>query len=375
MTDAVNLLRDAQYCLLNVSSASLDGKKSAREARSLAERIIREYPDAPEVAAAKSILAQLEDRDPALVDQGKISRTTSDAPPHQNYPETRDVSDTYEQAGDEQNSSGTSKGFTSTATPDIPESETQGAETHEREENTTDAPAWIGAYKYYLIAATIFLAYCTFQQITYGPLLLEILHLGLVVFALYSLRYLPQYWVRLLHIAINGITASFLVIVAPGFENFIPYSVFSFLNFFAITPALYLAQFNTQLMLVTGVLSAVWLAHWIRLKLPDSAESRDKSWVVTGPSVTLMLSIFGGKFALVLLGVVVMLAGKGCIDMGGGAPGWIGEPLGLLFLVLPGGIIFLKGLIGWLIQPGHRKVKFVVLAVMAAVLAGTFLQY
>lgn len=145
MTDAVNLLRDAQYCLLNVSSASLDGKKSAREARSLAERIIREYPDAPEVAAAKSILAQLEDRNPALMDQGKISRTTSDAPPQQNDPETRDVSDTYEQAGDEKKTSGTSKGLNLTATPDIPESATQGAETHEREENTTEAPAWIGA--------------------------------------------------------------------------------------------------------------------------------------------------------------------------------------------------------------------------------------
>ena len=65
MSDASELLREAQYALQNVSYGSTDSKKHAAEAKSLARRIIRKYPDSREVAAAWSILEQLGERVPA----------------------------------------------------------------------------------------------------------------------------------------------------------------------------------------------------------------------------------------------------------------------------------------------------------------------
>ena len=62
--DADELLRDAQYALLNISHGSADSKKHAAKAESLARRIIRRYPDSVEVASAHVILEQLGQRVP-----------------------------------------------------------------------------------------------------------------------------------------------------------------------------------------------------------------------------------------------------------------------------------------------------------------------
>jgi hypothetical protein len=85
--------------------------------------------------------------------------------------------------------------------------------------------------------------------------------------------------------------------------------------------------------------------------------------------------MFGGKAIIALLGIFVMLLGKGCMDMAGGQPGWIGEPLGFLFLVLPGAGMFLLGFVGWYFQKAHHKFKNAVLAVLALLLASMILPY
>jgi hypothetical protein len=64
LADADELLRDAQYAFQNVSHASMDSKKFASRAGSLARRIIRKYPASPEAAAARSILEGLGERLP-----------------------------------------------------------------------------------------------------------------------------------------------------------------------------------------------------------------------------------------------------------------------------------------------------------------------
>lgn len=76
MPDANELLREAQYAFQNVSHGSTDSKKHAAEAKSLARRILRKYPDSREVAAARSILEQLGERVPAPKAQDQHVHTT-----------------------------------------------------------------------------------------------------------------------------------------------------------------------------------------------------------------------------------------------------------------------------------------------------------
>jgi hypothetical protein len=68
VSDASELLRDAQYALQNVGHASTDSKKFAAKAKSLARKILRNHPGTREAAGARLILEQLGERlpEPAL---------------------------------------------------------------------------------------------------------------------------------------------------------------------------------------------------------------------------------------------------------------------------------------------------------------------
>jgi len=62
VSDAADMLREAQYEFQNVSPGAMDSKKHAAKAKSLARRIIRKYPDSYEATAAQSLLANLGER-------------------------------------------------------------------------------------------------------------------------------------------------------------------------------------------------------------------------------------------------------------------------------------------------------------------------
>ena len=59
MADASEILREAQYALQNVSHGSTDSKKFASKAKSLANRVIRKFPNSSEADSARSILRTL----------------------------------------------------------------------------------------------------------------------------------------------------------------------------------------------------------------------------------------------------------------------------------------------------------------------------
>ena len=64
MSDANELLSEAQYALQNVGHGSTDSKKFAAKAKSLARKILRKHADTQEAAAARLILEQLGERLP-----------------------------------------------------------------------------------------------------------------------------------------------------------------------------------------------------------------------------------------------------------------------------------------------------------------------
>jgi hypothetical protein len=59
LADASEILREAQYALQNVSHGSTDSKKFASKAKSLANRVIRKFPNSSEAESARSILRRL----------------------------------------------------------------------------------------------------------------------------------------------------------------------------------------------------------------------------------------------------------------------------------------------------------------------------
>jgi hypothetical protein len=56
LADASELLRDAHYALQNVSHGSTDSKKFASKAKSLANRVIRKFPNSSDADSTRSIL-------------------------------------------------------------------------------------------------------------------------------------------------------------------------------------------------------------------------------------------------------------------------------------------------------------------------------
>lgn len=91
MTDADELLREAQYALQNVSHGASDSKKHAAKAKSLARQIIRKYPNSPEVASAQSILMRLgEGAPPAAPTFDHVHTEPAEQHEHQFYPRSTD---------------------------------------------------------------------------------------------------------------------------------------------------------------------------------------------------------------------------------------------------------------------------------------------
>jgi len=62
VSNADELLREAQYAFQNVSYGAMDSSKHAAKAKSTARRILRKYPDSQEAVAARSILEKLGER-------------------------------------------------------------------------------------------------------------------------------------------------------------------------------------------------------------------------------------------------------------------------------------------------------------------------
>jgi hypothetical protein len=92
LSDANELLLEAQFALQNVGYGSTDSKKYAAEAKSLARRIIRKYPDSREVAAARSILEQLGERVPVPKIQDQHVHTTPvEQHHHQSHPQAQET--------------------------------------------------------------------------------------------------------------------------------------------------------------------------------------------------------------------------------------------------------------------------------------------
>ncbi len=91
MSDASELLRDAQYAFQNVGHGATDSSKHAAKAKSSARRILRKYPDSHEAVAARSILEKLGER----VSRPKVSNqhvhVWRDEQHHRHRPEPQDI--------------------------------------------------------------------------------------------------------------------------------------------------------------------------------------------------------------------------------------------------------------------------------------------
>lgn len=77
MSDANELLSEAQYALQNVGHGSTDSEKFAAKAKSLARTILRKHADTQEAAAARLILEQLGERLPQSAIQSQHIHKTA----------------------------------------------------------------------------------------------------------------------------------------------------------------------------------------------------------------------------------------------------------------------------------------------------------
>lgn len=77
MADVGEMLREAQYALQNVSHGSTDSRKFASKAKSLANRVIRKFPNSPEADSARSILRTLGEQIPASTTRNLHTHSTA----------------------------------------------------------------------------------------------------------------------------------------------------------------------------------------------------------------------------------------------------------------------------------------------------------
>lgn len=71
---------------------------------------------------------------------------------------------------------------------------------------------------------------------------------------------------------------------------------------------------------------------------------------------------------LVLIGLGVWLA------TAASGPGWIGKPIGIFLLVIPGALLVVRAFLGWFATPGNLRAKVIVLVGLGSVLGLIFLS-